>query len=127
MFYAGTVIVRSVQAPGLGCWRCIFAKLERFLTPLWGPWTGNGGYGRLGHSVQQDEFTPKKVQQLTGRMPVAPNSIVRLPGPPPCPAPSLPLPAQKMQAFLADHIDVTEHGATYPAVFSPRFRTCFVH
>lgn len=42
----------------------------------WG--AGNGGYGRLGHNIQQDEFTPKKVQALTGRMPVAHNSIVRL-------------------------------------------------
>ena len=38
---------------------------------------GNGGYGRLGHEVQQDEFKPKQIQRLTGRTAVDPNSIVR--------------------------------------------------
>ncbi|CAK0738461.1 hypothetical protein CVIRNUC_001046 [Coccomyxa viridis] len=35
---------------------------------------GNGGYGRLGHSVQKDEFTPKQVDALKGRMPVDKDS-----------------------------------------------------
>ena len=39
--------------------------------------SGNGGYGRLGHSVQQDEFKPRKIETLTGRMPVQEGSIVR--------------------------------------------------
>ena len=33
---------------------------------------GNGGYGRLGHNVQQDEFSPRLVEGLTGRTPVDP-------------------------------------------------------
>ena len=41
---------------------------------------GNGGYGRLGHSVQKDEFTPKAVDALRGRMPVDKESPVI----PPC-------------------------------------------
>ena len=41
---------------------------------------GNGGYGRLGHSVQKDEFTPKAVDALRGRMPVDKESPVS----PPC-------------------------------------------
>ncbi|KAK9917811.1 hypothetical protein WJX75_008519 [Coccomyxa subellipsoidea] len=37
---------------------------------------GNGGYGRLGHKEQKDEFSPKKVEVLSGRMPVDANSPV---------------------------------------------------
>lgn len=37
---------------------------------------GNGGYGRLGHTVQQDEFKPRKIETFSGRMPVAEDSIV---------------------------------------------------
>lgn len=37
---------------------------------------GNGGYGRLGHEVQQDEFRPKQIQKLSGRTAVDPKSIV---------------------------------------------------
>lgn len=39
---------------------------------------GNGGYGRLGHTVQKDEFTPKAVDALRGRMPVDKESPVSL-------------------------------------------------
>lgn len=42
----------------------------------WRACAGNGGYGRLGHSVQKDEFTPKLVDALRGRMPVDKNSPV---------------------------------------------------
>ena len=38
---------------------------------------GNGGYGRLGHKEQKDEFSPKQVEVLKGRMPVDANSPVR--------------------------------------------------
>lgn len=42
-----------------------------------GVWTwGFGGYGRLGHKVQQDEFSPKLVETLTGRIAVPPDAIV---------------------------------------------------
>lgn len=34
---------------------------------------GNGGYGRLGHTVQQDEFAPRLVEGLTGRIPADPT------------------------------------------------------
>ncbi len=37
---------------------------------------GNGGYGRLGHKEQKDEFSPKQVDTLKGRMPVDVNSPV---------------------------------------------------
>ncbi|KAK9835229.1 hypothetical protein WJX81_007521 [Elliptochloris bilobata] len=37
---------------------------------------GNGGYGRLGHSVQQDEFSPRQVETLKGRMPADPSGVV---------------------------------------------------
>ncbi len=37
---------------------------------------GDGGYGRLGHSVQQDEFRPRKIETFGGRMPLAEESIV---------------------------------------------------
>lgn len=37
---------------------------------------GNGGYGRLGHKEQKDEFSPKQVDTLKGRMPVDTNSPV---------------------------------------------------
>lgn len=40
---------------------------------------GNGGYGRLGHTVQQDEFNPRQIDTFSGRMPVDENSIVRTP------------------------------------------------
>lgn len=45
----------------------------------WRACTGNGGYGRLGHSVQKDEFTPKAVDALRGRMPVDKESPVSSP------------------------------------------------
>lgn len=38
---------------------------------------GNGGYGRLGHEVQQDEFKPRQIQRMTGRTAADPKSIVR--------------------------------------------------
>ena len=38
---------------------------------------GNGGYGRLGHNVQKDEFSPRQIETFTGRMPVDEASIVR--------------------------------------------------
>lgn len=42
-----------------------------------GVWTwGFGGYGRLGHKVQQDEFTPRLVEALTGRISIPPDAIV---------------------------------------------------
>jgi len=42
-----------------------------------GVWTwGFGGYGRLGHKVQQDEFTPRLVETLTGRITVPPDAVV---------------------------------------------------
>ncbi|KAK9806651.1 hypothetical protein WJX73_004262 [Symbiochloris irregularis] len=37
---------------------------------------GNGGYGRLGHEVQQDEFKPRQIQKMTGRTAADPKSIV---------------------------------------------------
>ena len=37
---------------------------------------GDGGYGRLGHSVQQDEHEPRQIDTFKGRMPVAPASLV---------------------------------------------------
>ena len=37
---------------------------------------GNGGYGRLGHNVQKDEFSPRQIETFTGRMPVDEGSIV---------------------------------------------------
>lgn len=40
---------------------------------------GNGGYGRLGHTQQKDEFSPKQVETLKGRMPVDPKSPVTIP------------------------------------------------
>ena len=42
-----------------------------------GCWTwGDGGYGRLGHRVQQDEFKPRLVEGLTGRITVPADAIV---------------------------------------------------
>ena len=42
-----------------------------------GVWTwGFGGYGRLGHRVQQDELKPRLVETLTGRLQVPPDAIV---------------------------------------------------
>ena len=43
-----------------------------------GVWTwGFGGYGRLGHKVQQDEMKPRLVETLTPpRMPVLPDAVV---------------------------------------------------
>lgn len=40
------------------------------------PCTGNGGYGRLGHKEQKDEFKPKRIETFTQRTPVA-TEIVR--------------------------------------------------
>ena len=37
---------------------------------------GFGGYGRLGHKVQQDEFLPRLVEALSGRVVVPENAIV---------------------------------------------------
>ena len=37
---------------------------------------GDGGYGRLGHAVQQAEFKPRKIDTFAGRMTVDDNSIV---------------------------------------------------
>lgn len=36
---------------------------------------GNGGYGRLGHKVQQDEFWPRQVETLTNRLAVPANAV----------------------------------------------------
>ncbi|GAB4819969.1 hypothetical protein N2152v2_007015 [Parachlorella kessleri] len=42
-----------------------------------GVWTwGFGGYGRLGHSVQQDEMRPRLVETLTGRIKVPADAQV---------------------------------------------------
>lgn len=42
-----------------------------------GVWTwGFGGYGRLGHKVQQDEFRPRLVEALAGRIVVPPDAKV---------------------------------------------------
>ena len=38
---------------------------------------GNGGYGRLGHVKQQDEFKPRNIETFNQRNPVAPD-VVRL-------------------------------------------------
>ena len=53
--------------------------------------TGNGGYGRLGHVKQQDEFKPRNVETFSQRVPVAPN-MVRTPPRPLLHAPSMLLP-----------------------------------
>ncbi|KAL6753725.1 RCC1/BLIP-II [Haematococcus lacustris] len=37
---------------------------------------GNGGYGRLGHKVQKDEFAPKKVETFMGRLSVPPDAVI---------------------------------------------------
>mmetsp|Transcript_24918 Transcript_24918/g.73686 ORF Transcript_24918/g.73686 Transcript_24918/m.73686 type:complete len:462 (-) Transcript_24918:861-2246(-) len=37
---------------------------------------GNGGYGRLGHRVQQDEMEPRKLEDFKGRVSVPPNAII---------------------------------------------------
>ena len=37
---------------------------------------GNGGYGRLGHKVQQDEHSSKKVEGFTGRISVPADAVV---------------------------------------------------
>ena len=36
---------------------------------------GNGGYGRLGHVKQQDEFKPRNVETFNQRVPVAPDMV----------------------------------------------------
>lgn len=36
---------------------------------------GNGGYGRLGHVKQQDEFKPRNVETFSQRVPVAPDVV----------------------------------------------------
>ena len=42
-----------------------------------GVWTwGCGDYGRLGHKVQQDEFTPRLVEALTGRIQVPADAVI---------------------------------------------------
>ena len=40
--------------------------------------TGNGGYGRLGHVKQQDEFKPRNVETFNQRVPVAPDMVSSL-------------------------------------------------
>ena len=70
-------LLRSTTSPG----RC--QQLQSGPSPL--PlgahgstaWAGDGGYGRLGHSVQQDEMEPRQIETFRGRMPVAPDSLVR--------------------------------------------------
>lgn len=37
--------------------------------------TGNGGYGRLGHVKQQDEFKPRNIETFSQRVPVAPDMV----------------------------------------------------
>lgn len=37
---------------------------------------GNGGYGRLGHVKQQDEFKPRNVETFSQRVPVAPDMVI---------------------------------------------------
>ncbi|KAG2451142.1 hypothetical protein HYH02_004409 [Chlamydomonas schloesseri] len=37
---------------------------------------GNGGYGRLGHKIQQDEDKPRKIEVFTRRNLVPPNAIL---------------------------------------------------
>lgn len=40
-------------------------------------WTwGNGGYGRLGHKIQKDEFAPKRVETLQARLAVAKDPVI---------------------------------------------------
>ena len=39
---------------------------------------GNGGYGRLGHVKQQDEFKPRKIETFNQRVPVAPDVVSKL-------------------------------------------------
>lgn len=42
-----------------------------------GVWTwGFGGYGRLGHKVQQDEFRPRLVEALTGRIHIPADAVI---------------------------------------------------
>lgn len=36
---------------------------------------GNGGYGRLGHVKQEDQFKPKLIETFNQRVPVAPNVV----------------------------------------------------
>lgn len=48
---------------------CVTAEGECF---TW----GSGNYGRLGHKVQQDEFLPRKVETLTGRLAVPDRALV---------------------------------------------------
>jgi len=35
------------------------------------------GYGRIGHSVQKDEFAPKKLEALSQRVKASPDSLVK--------------------------------------------------
>jgi len=45
------------------------------------PYTwGNGNYGRLGHSVQQDEMKPRPIESFLGRVRVDPKDIVMAAG-----------------------------------------------
>ena len=42
-----------------------------------GVWSwGFGGYGRLGHKVQQDEFKPRLIEALTGRILVPADAVI---------------------------------------------------
>ncbi len=40
--------------------------------------SGNGGYGRLGHVKQQDEFKPRNIETFNQRVPVAPDVVSKL-------------------------------------------------
>eukprot|EP00201_Polytomella_parva_P011934 CAMPEP_0175059402 /NCGR_PEP_ID=MMETSP0052_2-20121109/12413_1 /TAXON_ID=51329 ORGANISM="Polytomella parva, Strain SAG 63-3" /NCGR_SAMPLE_ID=MMETSP0052_2 /ASSEMBLY_ACC=CAM_ASM_000194 /LENGTH=477 /DNA_ID=CAMNT_0016324949 /DNA_START=27 /DNA_END=1457 /DNA_ORIENTATION=- len=37
---------------------------------------GNGGYGRLGHKIQQDEFKPRRIDTFTGRNAVPRDAVL---------------------------------------------------
>lgn len=41
-------------------------------------YSGNGGYGRLGHVKQQDEFKPRNIETFNQRVPVAPDVVSKL-------------------------------------------------
>lgn len=68
------VHVAAVCSCSSSCCCCAAVQNAR-VTRRWA--AGNGGYGRLGHSVQQDEFSPRQVETLKGRMPADPSGVVR--------------------------------------------------
>lgn len=53
------------------------ATFEHSMNKSFSP-AGNGGYGRLGHVKQQDEFKPRNVETFNQRVPVAPNMVMSL-------------------------------------------------